>query len=182
MAKGCGMIAPNMATMLAFLTTDADVPRDELQQILSDAPTHLQHAQRRRRDLDQRHRHPARQRPRAARPTRPSSPTPSTRLCEDLTLQMARDAEGMTKMVMLRVTGAASRRRSADRGQEHRREQSRQMLLVRLRPLLGPAARRGGLGRRRLRYGKLRGRLWRHRRLARAASRSPMTAPPSPRT
>ena len=27
MAKGCGMIAPNMATMLAFLTTDADVPR-----------------------------------------------------------------------------------------------------------------------------------------------------------
>jgi glutamate N-acetyltransferase/amino-acid N-acetyltransferase len=28
MAKGCGMIAPNMATMLAFLTTDADVPRE----------------------------------------------------------------------------------------------------------------------------------------------------------
>ena len=26
MAKGCGMIAPNMATMLAYLTTDADVP------------------------------------------------------------------------------------------------------------------------------------------------------------
>src|SRR3954470_16118228 len=26
MAKGCGMIAPNMATLLAFLTTDADVP------------------------------------------------------------------------------------------------------------------------------------------------------------
>ena len=30
------------------------------------------------------------------------------RACEDLTLQMARDAEGMTKMVELRVTGAAS--------------------------------------------------------------------------
>jgi glutamate N-acetyltransferase/amino-acid N-acetyltransferase len=28
--------------------------------------------------------------------------------CEDLTFQMARDAEGMTKMVTLRVTGAAS--------------------------------------------------------------------------
>ena len=37
MAKGCGMIAPNMATMLAYLTTDADVPRDELQRILRDA-------------------------------------------------------------------------------------------------------------------------------------------------
>jgi glutamate N-acetyltransferase/amino-acid N-acetyltransferase len=30
------------------------------------------------------------------------------RACEDLTYQMARDAEGMTKMVALRVTGAAS--------------------------------------------------------------------------
>src|SRR3546814_20063219 len=37
MAKGCGMIAPNMATMLAFLTTDADVTLDELQAILRDA-------------------------------------------------------------------------------------------------------------------------------------------------
>jgi glutamate N-acetyltransferase/amino-acid N-acetyltransferase len=34
MAKGCGMIAPNMATMLAFITTDADVPRSALQEIL----------------------------------------------------------------------------------------------------------------------------------------------------
>ena len=34
MAKGCGMIAPNMATMLAFLTTDADVPRSALQKML----------------------------------------------------------------------------------------------------------------------------------------------------
>jgi glutamate N-acetyltransferase/amino-acid N-acetyltransferase len=29
-------------------------------------------------------------------------------VCEDLTYQMARDAEGMTKMALLRVTGAAS--------------------------------------------------------------------------
>src|SRR3954462_558190 len=34
MAKGCGMIAPNMATMLAFLTTDADVPRSLMQKAL----------------------------------------------------------------------------------------------------------------------------------------------------
>jgi glutamate N-acetyltransferase/amino-acid N-acetyltransferase len=37
MAKGCGMIAPNMATMLAFLTTDADVSREMMQKILRDA-------------------------------------------------------------------------------------------------------------------------------------------------
>ena len=34
MAKGCGMIAPNMATMLAFLTTDAEVPRSLMQNAL----------------------------------------------------------------------------------------------------------------------------------------------------
>src|SRR5438046_9945202 len=37
MAKGCGMIAPNMATMLAFLTTDADVPLALMQKVLKHA-------------------------------------------------------------------------------------------------------------------------------------------------
>lgn len=36
-AKGAGMIQPNMATMLAFLTTDADVAREELQELLAEA-------------------------------------------------------------------------------------------------------------------------------------------------
>ena len=35
-AKGSGMIAPNMATMLSFIFTDAAVPGDVLQEILSD--------------------------------------------------------------------------------------------------------------------------------------------------
>lgn len=35
-AKGSGMIAPNMATMLAFITTDADIPSTLLQPLLSD--------------------------------------------------------------------------------------------------------------------------------------------------
>jgi glutamate N-acetyltransferase/amino-acid N-acetyltransferase len=37
MAKGSGMIAPNMATMLAFVTTDAAVAQDLLDQTLLDA-------------------------------------------------------------------------------------------------------------------------------------------------
>jgi glutamate N-acetyltransferase/amino-acid N-acetyltransferase len=37
MAKGAGMVEPNMATMLAFLTTDAAVDPDALQACLSDA-------------------------------------------------------------------------------------------------------------------------------------------------
>ncbi len=34
MAKGSGMINPNMATMLAFITTDADIPAPKLRQML----------------------------------------------------------------------------------------------------------------------------------------------------
>ena len=37
MAKGAGMIAPNMATMLAFLTTDADVAPNLLRRALAEA-------------------------------------------------------------------------------------------------------------------------------------------------
>ncbi|MFN3388496.1 MAG: bifunctional glutamate N-acetyltransferase/amino-acid acetyltransferase ArgJ [Allosphingosinicella sp.] len=108
MAKGCGMIAPNMATMLAFLTTDADVGRDELQRILGDAvdrtfntlnvdgatstnDTAILLASGRR-----------------GRPDLAEFADAVHRLCEDLTYQMAKDAEGMTKMVALTVSGAAS--------------------------------------------------------------------------
>lgn len=36
-SKGSGMICPNMATMLAFVATDADVPQDILQGLVSEA-------------------------------------------------------------------------------------------------------------------------------------------------
>ena len=108
MAKGCGMIAPNMATMLAFLTTDAELPRDVLQQILRDAAdrtfntlnvdgatstndTVMLLANGRRGPAD-----------------KMAFADAVHRVCEDLTLQMARDAEGMTKMALLNVIGAAS--------------------------------------------------------------------------
>jgi glutamate N-acetyltransferase/amino-acid N-acetyltransferase len=108
MAKGCGMIAPNMATMLAFLTTDADVSAEEMTRILRDASdrtfntlnvdgatstndTAILLASGRR-----------------GRPDMAEFADAVHRACEDLTLQMARDAEGMTKMVALSVTGAAS--------------------------------------------------------------------------
>jgi glutamate N-acetyltransferase/amino-acid N-acetyltransferase len=108
MAKGCGMIAPNMATMLAFLTTDAEVSAEEMDAILRDASertfntlnvdgatstndTALLLASGRR-----------------GRPDMAEFADAVHKACEDLTLQMARDAEGMTKMVALSVTGAAS--------------------------------------------------------------------------
>ena len=33
-AKGSGMIHPNMATMLGFITTDADIEHEQLQHVL----------------------------------------------------------------------------------------------------------------------------------------------------
>ena len=108
MAKGCGMIAPNMATMLAFLTTDADVPLDVMQSLMRETSaatfntlnvdgatstndTALLMASGRRgpADLDE-------------------FATALASACDDLTLQMARDAEGVTRLVRLTVSGAAS--------------------------------------------------------------------------
>ena len=108
MAKGCGMIAPNMATMLAFLTTDAEVPHSVMQKALkaaSDATfntlnvdgatstndTAMLLASGRRGKADQ-----------------DEFANAVLAACRDLTMQMARDAEGMTRMAHLTVTGAHS--------------------------------------------------------------------------
>ena len=108
MAKGCGMLAPNMATMLAFLTTDAALTPAELQPILARATdatfkclitdgatstndTVMLFASGRR-----------------GRPDLAAFEDAVRQCCEELMLQMARDAEGMTKHVVIRVTGAAS--------------------------------------------------------------------------
>jgi len=108
MAKGCGMIAPNMATMLAFLTTDADVSRAVMQKALkaasdatfntlnvdgamstNDTAMLLASGKRGKADADE-------------------FVNAVLAACRDLTMQMARDAEGMTRMAHLTVTGAAS--------------------------------------------------------------------------
>jgi glutamate N-acetyltransferase/amino-acid N-acetyltransferase len=108
MAKGCGMIAPNMATMLAFLTTDADVPRGTMQRILAEASDRTFNTL----NVD------------GATSTNDTALLMASgfrgkcdaaefadavhRACEELTLLMAQDAEGMTKIVRLTVSGAAS--------------------------------------------------------------------------
>lgn len=108
MAKGCGMLAPNMATMLAFLTTDAALSPRELQPILTRAAdatfnclitdgatstndTVMLFASGRK-----------------DRPDLAAFEDAVRQVCEELMLQMARDAEGMTKLVVIRVAGAAN--------------------------------------------------------------------------
>jgi len=102
------MIAPNMATMLAFLTTDADVPRAVLQKALKAAAdatfntlnvdgamstndTAMLLASARRGKADHQ-----------------EFANAVLAACRDLTMKMARDAEGMTRIARLTVTGAAN--------------------------------------------------------------------------
>jgi len=83
MAKGCGMLQPNMATMLAFLTTDGATSTNDTVMLFASG--------------------------RKGRPADMARFADDVRqVCEELMLQMARDAEGMTKLVTIYVTGAAS--------------------------------------------------------------------------
>jgi len=106
MAKGCGMIAPNMATMLAFLTTDADVPRSLMQKALkaaADATFNTLNVDGATSTNDTAMLFASGKRGKADHDEFANAVLAA---CRDLTMQMARDAEGMTRMAHLTVTGA----------------------------------------------------------------------------
>jgi glutamate N-acetyltransferase / amino-acid N-acetyltransferase len=106
MAKGCGMIAPNMATMLAFLTTDADVPRAAMQKALkgaSDATFNTLNVDGATSTNDTAMLLASGKRGKADHEEFANAVLAA---CRDLTMQMARDAEGMTRIAHLTVTGA----------------------------------------------------------------------------
>jgi glutamate N-acetyltransferase/amino-acid N-acetyltransferase len=106
MAKGAAMLAPNMATMLAVLTTDAAAPRELLKSALLAATQHSFHeltvdgatstndtvlllASGRAGEVD------------------PHAFTEAVAaVCASLAQQMADDAEGATKVVRIHVVGA----------------------------------------------------------------------------
>ncbi|MBX3283850.1 MAG: bifunctional glutamate N-acetyltransferase/amino-acid acetyltransferase ArgJ [Acidimicrobiales bacterium] len=108
MAKGAAMLAPNMATMLAVLTTDAEAEPADLQEILRAAVSTsfnvlMTDACRSTNDTV------------IILASGAAGPVARTDLaeavgqaCADLALQMAGDAEGATKVVKLTVSGAAS--------------------------------------------------------------------------
>ena len=109
MAKGCGMLAPDMATMLAFLTTDAELSPEELKPILfraADATFNALITDGATSTNDTVMLFASGRKGRPADLARFEDDV--RQVCEELMLQMARDAEGMTKLVVVRVTGAAS--------------------------------------------------------------------------
>jgi glutamate N-acetyltransferase / amino-acid N-acetyltransferase len=108
MAKGCGMLAPNMATMLAFLTTDAELSPEELKPILfraADATFNALITDGATSTNDTVMLFASGRKGRPADLARFEDDV--RQVCEELMLQMARDAEGMTKLVIVNVTGAA---------------------------------------------------------------------------
>lgn len=106
MAKGAGMLQPNMATMLAFITTDAEVEPTQLHAMLRQAVDKsfnrltIDGAQSTNDTV-------------IALASGAAGPADQTELqeafdwvCYDLAMQMADDAEGSTKTVIIRVEGA----------------------------------------------------------------------------
>jgi glutamate N-acetyltransferase/amino-acid N-acetyltransferase len=108
MAKGAGMLAPAMATMLSVITTDADMPADELDRVLRKAVGLTFD----RLDTD------------GCMSTNDTvlllasgasgvTPDPAefekkvTEVCADLARQLLVDAEGATKAIAIEVVGAA---------------------------------------------------------------------------
>ena len=98
MAKGCGMIAPNMATMLAFLTTDATCRWTSMQKVLqeaSDATFNTLNVDGATSTNDT-------AMLLASGKRGPADPDEFANAvlaaCDDLTMKMARDAEGMTRI------------------------------------------------------------------------------------
>ena len=108
MAKGCGMIAPNMATMLAFLTTDAEVDSRQMTRILRQAAAETFNTLNVDGATSTNDTVLMLANGRAGKPDLEEFAAAVRDLCMDLTLKMARDAEGVTKVVRLTVSGASS--------------------------------------------------------------------------
>jgi glutamate N-acetyltransferase/amino-acid N-acetyltransferase len=114
MAKGSGMIAPNMATMLAFLTTDLAIMPDLLQTALRSAVHVSFNALTVDGDTSTNDScillaSGALMNPPfedAASPDYAAFVEALTRVCVHLAKEVARDGEGATKLVTVRVTGA----------------------------------------------------------------------------
>jgi glutamate N-acetyltransferase/amino-acid N-acetyltransferase len=112
-AKGSGMIAPDMATMLVYIFTDAKITRGQLQKIVSRHVTDTFNAITVDSDTSTSDTLLV-----AATGQSPAAPLKGTALkafetalagvMRDLAQQVVRDGEGATKFLEVRVTGAAS--------------------------------------------------------------------------
>ncbi|KGR77537.1 bifunctional ornithine acetyltransferase/N-acetylglutamate synthase [Ureibacillus manganicus] len=114
-AKGSGMIEPNMATMLGFITTDANIESDELQKALSEITDLTFNSITVDGDTSTNDTVLVLANGLAGnQPLTPTHPDWSNfynamkTVCEDLAKSIARDGEGATKLIEVEVDGAIS--------------------------------------------------------------------------
>lgn len=107
-AKGSGMIAPDMATMLAFVFTDADLDHADLQTALSQAAGPSFNAITVDSDTSTSDTLLAFATRKGPQPALDAFAAALTQLCTDLAHQIVRDGEGATKFITVQVTGAQS--------------------------------------------------------------------------
>ncbi|MGY4689509.1 bifunctional glutamate N-acetyltransferase/amino-acid acetyltransferase ArgJ [Salibacterium sp. K-3] len=119
-AKGSGMIHPNMATMLGFITTDAVIEPDFLQQALSEVTNKTFNCITVDGDTSTNDNVVVMASGCAGNePLTPEHPDWNTFLhtlqitCEELAKKIARDGEGATKLVEVQVDGADNDREAA---------------------------------------------------------------------
>jgi glutamate N-acetyltransferase/amino-acid N-acetyltransferase len=115
--KGSGMIAPDMATMLAFVATDAKIPADILQTLLSRGADRSFNSITVDGDTSTSDTLLLVSTGQGAKHPKPASATDTVLkdfrekledLLQDLAIQVVKDGEGAQKLVTIDITGAAS--------------------------------------------------------------------------
>jgi glutamate N-acetyltransferase/amino-acid N-acetyltransferase len=112
-AKGAGMIQPNMATMLSFLTTDAAIPRAALQKALTRAVNHSFNRISVDGDTSTNDTVILLANGVAGAPPLAKFQEALDFVCLELAKMIVRDGEGVSKFVTLNVHGAVSDRDAA---------------------------------------------------------------------
>jgi len=113
-AKGSGMIAPNMATMPAFLCTDAGVDAPTLQGLLAEAAERSFNSLTVDSDTSTNDMVVVLANGASGyRPTEPELRNALNEVCVSLARQIARDGEGATKLIEVVVTGTEDPKRVA---------------------------------------------------------------------
>ena len=106
MAKGAGMINPAMATMLCFITTDANVDASEMQEILNEATLTTFNAASVDGDTSTNDTVLLLSNSKSGVYEREAFKDALHKIMHFLALEMVRDGEGATKLVTYNVTGA----------------------------------------------------------------------------
>lgn len=107
-AKGAGMIEPNMATMLCFLMTDVDIPREELQEMLSEIAVDSFNAISVDGDESTSDTVILLSSGKAGKISKDEFKSALRELCCDLSAQIVRNGEGTQHVIRVTVTGAES--------------------------------------------------------------------------